>query len=155
MIDLLTIEVIENDRGGHDDLLLAIPELLGSKTFDTYYFCLAIEPKATTDDIRNAVAQLLQFWLDKIEEMKNEEIVYLPIDFSDQYTGCLKVLKKATQLILNYGFSRREGWAVNPLNPNNFYKEINDFQSETEKQLAVDKANFIFYLDKQIQKLKK
>jgi len=39
--------------------------------------------------------------------------IYLPIDFSDQYTGCLKV-EKNSDLNLTYGNSRREGWNVDP-----------------------------------------
>ncbi len=154
MTQILNVDIIDNDKGGHEDLLFSIPDLIGDRSFDTYYFCLAVEPIETIDDIKNAVSQLLQFWLGKIAESKNGETIYLPIDFSDQYTGCLKVQNKDKHLILTYGFSRREGYAVDPLNPENYYKEINDFQADSEKQLTVDQDVFISALDRQIQKLK-
>src|SRR5690242_569135 len=115
MEGLIKIEVIENDQGGHDDLLFLIPNLIDFKTFDTYYFGLAVEPAESIEDIKKAVSCLIQFWIDKIEKIENGEIIFLPIDLSDEYTGCLKVQKKETCLALAYGYSRREGWSVDPL----------------------------------------
>lgn len=154
MTEILTIDIIDNDKGGHNDLLFSIPDLIGDKEFDTYYFCLAVEPVETIDDIKNAVSQLIQFWHNKVSESKNGETIFLQIDFSDQYTGCLKVQNQDGQLVLTFGFSRREGYAVDPLNPENYYKEITDFEADSEKQLTVDQSIFISTLDKQIRKLK-
>lgn len=154
MTEILTIDIIDNDKGGHDDLLFSIPDLIGDRKFDTYYFGIADEAAETIDDIKNAVSQLLQFWLDKVSESKNGETIFLPIDFSDQYTGCLKVKKQDGQLNLTYGFSRREGYAVDPLNPENYYKQINDFEANSEKVLTVESTIFISTLDRQIRKLK-
>jgi len=155
MTDILTIDIIDNDKGGHDDLLFSIPDLIGDKEFDTYYFYLAVEPAETIDEIKNAVSQLLQFWLDKVSGSINGETIFLPIDFSDQYIGCLKVQNQDMKLVLTYGFSRREGYSVDPLNPENYYKEINDFKADSEKQMTIDQTVFISSLDKQIRKLKK
>ena len=155
MTELLSIDIIDNDKGGHDDLLFSIPDLIGDREFDTYYFCIAVETAETIDDIKNAVSQLLQFWIDKVSESKNGETIFLPIDFSDQYTGCLKVNKNDGQLMLTYGFSRREGYAVDPLNPENYYKEISDFEADPEKVLTVEPTVFLSALDRQIRKLKR
>lgn len=155
MTEILSIDIIDNDKGGHDDLLFSIPDLIGDREFDTYYFCIAVETAETIDDIKNAVSQLLQFWIDKVSESKNGETIFLPIDFSDQYTGCLKVNKNDGQLILTYGFSRREGYAVDPLNPENYYKEISDFEADPEKVLTVEPTVFLSALDRQIRKLKR
>lgn len=154
MKEILTIDIIDNDKGGHYDLLFSIPNLIGDKKFDSYYFCLAVEPAENIENIKNAVAQLIQFWQNKVSESKNGEIIFLPIDFSDQYTGCLKVQNHDGQLVLTYGFSRREGYAVDPLNLENYYKEIADFEADSEKQITVDQATFVSALDGQIRKLK-
>ena len=154
MADLLTLDVIDNGQGGHRDLLFCIPDLIDDQEFDTYYFSFADEPLETIGDIKKAVSRLLQFWHNKISESKNGEIIFLPIDFSDQYTGCLKVQNQDGQLVLTYGFSRREGYAVDPLNPENYYKEITDFEADSEKHLTVNHSIFISTLDKQIRKLK-
>ena len=153
MKDIITIDIIKTDKIGHKDLLFSIPDLIGKKEFDTYYFYLAIEPVKTIDDIKKAVSQLINFWLIKVIECKNGETIFLPIDFSDQYTGCLKVVNLNNLLVLTYGFSRREGYSVSPLNPENYYKEIYDFEAEFEKQVIVDKSILISTLDRQIRKL--
>jgi hypothetical protein len=72
---------------------------------------------------------LLQFWKDKILESKHDHTIYLPIDFSDQYTGCLQIHKNYKNLTLGYRSSKRTGWAVDPLNPDDYYQSINDFQA--------------------------
>lgn len=41
----LNIEIIENDKGGHEDLIFDIPNLITQQKLDTYYFALAIKPK--------------------------------------------------------------------------------------------------------------
>jgi hypothetical protein len=38
MTEILTIDIVDNEKGGHDDLLFSIPNLIGDKVFDTYYF---------------------------------------------------------------------------------------------------------------------
>ena len=153
MSNLLKIEIIENDQGGHEDLIFEIPNLISQRKFDTYYFALAIEPKSGIKEIKNAVAELIASWNKKQAEMKSGQVIYLPIDFSDQYTGCLRVEKK-NDLNLTYGFSRREGWSVDPINPTEFYESITDFGTKNEKSLIVNQSEFEKCLTKLTEKLK-
>ena len=111
---IIDIEVIPNDEGGHRDLAFEIPGLIDDELFDTYYFILAIEPVNSFQEVKNAVSSLLGKWLEKVHPLKQEHTVYLPIDFSDQYTGCLKVQHQG-KLKLTYGYSLREGHSTNPL----------------------------------------
>lgn len=152
MIEIISVDIIDNDQGGHKDLLFSIPDLVGNREFDTYYLALAIEPDDSISDIKRAAGQLLQFWKNKIQATKNGETIYLPIDFSDQYTGCLRVDKRDKKLSLTYGFSRREGYAVNPLNPDDYYKSIKDFEADSNKQLTIEENDFIENLDRIIIK---
>lgn len=85
--------------------------------------------------------------------MENGKTIYLPIDFSDQYTGCLKVAKQ-NDLILTYGFSGREGWSIDPINPTEYYESITDFKSANEKSLTVKQSEFEKCLTELIEKLK-
>jgi hypothetical protein len=153
MKPLINIEIIENNKGSHEDLVFEIPELISRQKFDTYYFALAIEPKSGIKEIKNAVAELIVSWNKKQAEMENGQIIYLPIDFSDQYTGCLKVEKKI-DLNLTYGFSRREGWSVDPINPTEYYESITDFDTEKEKSITVKQSEFGKCLTELIEKLK-
>ncbi|PRX56651.1 hypothetical protein [Flagellimonas meridianipacifica] len=149
----LNIEIIENNGGGHNDLLFEIPKLIGQQKFDTYYFALAIEPKHGIAEIKNAVARLIDSWNKKQAELKNGQVIYLPIDFSDQYTGCLRVEKK-NDLTLSYGFSRREGWRGDPMNPVDYFESITDFNSINEKSITVNQLEFEKCLTEIIEKLK-
>ena len=153
MSNLLKIEIIENDKGGHEDLVFEIPELITQQKFDTYYFALAIEPKNGIKEIKKAVAELIASWNKKQAELENGQVIYLPIDFSDQYTGCLKVEKK-NDLNLTYGFSKREGWSVDPINPTEYYESVSDFDTEQEKSITVKQSEFEKCLTELIQKLR-
>jgi hypothetical protein len=153
MTELMTIEIVNNNEGGHNDLLFSIPALIETKKFDTYYFGIAIEQSETIDTVKKAVSHLLQYWIDKLFESRNGETIFLPIDFSDQYTGCLKVQNQAEKFILQYGISRCEGCSIDPLNPENYYKEIDDFEAQNKKQLEVDQPVFILTIENQIQNL--
>jgi hypothetical protein len=153
-MEILTVSIIDNGQRGHDDLLFSIPDLIGDREFDSYYFWLAIEPAETTADLKYAVSELLCYWHDKVEESENGDIIFLPIDFSDQYTGCLKVQNSDDELVLTFGFSRRAGWAVSPIDPGNYFREVNDFEADSDKQISVDRVTFISALDRQIKKLR-
>ncbi len=153
MTNLLNIKIVENDKGGHEDLIFEIPNLISQQKFDTYYFALAIEPKNGLKEIRKTVAELLESWNKKQTELKNRDTIYLPIDFSDQYTGCLKV-EKENDLNLTYGFSRKEGWSVGPINPSEYFESITDFESENNKSLIVRQSDFENCLTELIENLK-
>lgn len=144
--------MIDNDNGGHKDLLFMINGLVDSKSFDTYYFAFAIEPISGLTNIKNAVGQLISFWRDKTLELKDSETIYLPIDFSDQYTGCLRVVRDKDEVVLTYGNSRVEGHAVNPLNPINYYKVIKDFEADSG-ELKLDLKEFTHNLYGEERKL--
>lgn len=60
MPSLLNIEIIENGKGGHQDLIFEIPNLISPQKYDTYFFALAIEPKNGIAEIKNAVTHHLK-----------------------------------------------------------------------------------------------
>ena len=150
----LFIDIIDNDKGGHKDLLFEIPGLVSLQEFDLYYFALAIEPYESKADIILAVVHLLSYWRQKIEETGQGEKIYLPIDFSDEYTGCLQVEKKDEALHLIYGYTTEiQGWYISPLDPGDCYKSVTAFQPDTTEPLVVDEQEFITSVVQQIQKL--
>ena len=84
---------------GHNDLFLQIDTLPNhSKTFDSYYldsFLNISESKSLQEKNANLffeVKCLLEYWLEKIEKSSVGEIIYLPIDISDEYVGCIQML---------------------------------------------------------------
>lgn len=152
MTSLIKIAVIDNDQNGHNDLLFEIPGLVRQKKFDTYYFALAIEPQDGLSEIKKAVSQLIESWNQEINRLKYGQTIYLPIDFSDQYTGCIK-LEKIDKLNLTYGYSMREGWSVDPINPTDYYTSVQDFKAEGAKDLKVEQNELEDCLNKLIVNL--
>ena len=154
MTNLINIEVLDNKQGGHEDLLFDIPGLVNQKRFDTYYFALAIEPKNGLTEIKKAVGLLINSWNRKIKELEKGKTIYLPIDFSDQYTGCIK-LEKGNSINLTYGYSMKEGWNVDPINPTDYFDSIKDFKPEGNESLKVEQEELETCLTKLTDKLKK
>lgn len=146
--DLLKIEIINNNRVGHQDILFEISGLTGAEVLDSYFLLIH-------KNRESAVSSLMQYWREKIINSKNGETVFLPIDFSDEYTGCLKVDKLGDNLKLTYGYSQfGRGRFVNPANPGNYSKGVKDFKDTEKKSLIVNEKLMILALDKQISKLK-
>ena len=150
---MLQIEIIDNNKGGREDLIFSVDGLFDSLTPGTYYFMIQIEPYEDIQDIRNALATLLNYWLTEIQDAKQELKIFLPIDFSDQYTGCLEVIKTDQNLKLRYAFSERGGYTINPTKPGDFSKPVTDFEDTANKTLEVYKAEFLTSIKNQIEKL--
>ena len=55
--------------------------------------------------------------------------MYLPFDFSDEYTGCLRCERKEDRFVIVDGFSLQEGWSVNPSDISDYIYNIRDFQA--------------------------
>lgn len=141
----------ESDTAGHSDLSFEFPALGLSERLDTYYFALAIEPKSGSKEIKKAIALLLQSWKSRLNKLIEGETIYLPIDFSDQYIACLEVSKNS-ELEINYGFTQVGGYAVNPINANNFFDSVKDFKPTVSKSIKIPQSEFVSRLDLLIRK---
>ena len=123
---------ITPSQGGHRDLRLEIPSLGVDVCADTYYFAVALENLHETideADVRRGIVGLLDYWLKMISTCGSDEVIYLPFDFSDQYTGRLQVTGVGENFCLSYGYSLIEGWRVNPLEPGNYCRQVSDFKA--------------------------
>ena len=149
---MLQVEIIDNDQGGHEDLLVNIDGLI-NKVFDTYYFAIAIEPFENLQDIKNAVTKLLMYWREEIQSAKDGQKLHLPIDFSDQYSGCIEAAQKGENLQLRYGYTERGGWNINPIDPGDYSKTVTDFEDTENIIIEVSKADFLNEIVRQIRKL--
>ena len=74
----------------HGDFIMRIPALNQEFIFDTYYFALG---KYIEDEIqlRAIVNNYLNRCKNSILQLPLSEVIYLPIDFSDQYYGVFKI----------------------------------------------------------------
>jgi hypothetical protein len=153
MNQLLKIEILDNGLGGHKDLSFKLDKIV-DENFDTYYFALDSETIDSNRNIESAISSLLQSWYTELTAIEHHETIYLPVDFSDQYIGCLRVLRHEETLTLNYGFTNQEGYTVSPTYPIDFYRRMSDFESDSET-LVVQFKDFAMAIESQIKLLQK
>ena len=103
--------------------------------------------------VRAVLVQMLKYWLENVNKLENNETCYLPIDFSDQYTGCFKVKRIEEDVIITYGQSLIEGWSIVPSNPGNYSTSVSDFEKDAElKELTVTRSALILSIEEMIRK---
>jgi hypothetical protein len=125
----------------HRDLIFRIPDARIDMRFDLYYFAV----DQNTFPIVDPLVELLKYWIENINNLGIGEVGFFPIDFSDEYTGCLKVSRiNDEHLLLEYGDSRINGFSVSPSQPKNYYKEVQDFKFDDDTiPLTVDRGRFL------------
>jgi len=151
---LIYIE-LKTESDGHSDLIVELPKMNMSEQFDSYYFQVECEP-FEINDIKQAISNLIEYWKDKILEIKSTEPIYLPIDFSDEYIGCYRLESVKGKIKMQYGFSRTNGFGISPSKPGDFYKSVKDFKLLTDYlTIVVSKKELIDSLIKNTNELRK
>lgn len=104
---------------------------------DVYYF--ALENKSTDyeenlTDIKRNVLNLINSWIQVINNLNSKCVRFLPFDFSDQYIGCLRIEQiEDNRLIINYGFTTKfQGFSLNPHEINHFIITDNEYNATSE-----------------------
>ena len=120
-MDSLLIQFQNNDTA-HDDLHVWIEGY--SRTTDSYYLALdsAMLPgDESPDKARRVLIRLLQRWIEALAQATGTRPVYLPFDFSDEYTGCFQCRPDAEFIEIVPGWSSREGWSFWPSDPGDYF----------------------------------
>ena len=145
----------EEKGGSHEDIMVSVPRNGFQGLFDSYY--LGLDDKIKTDlkgieKIKLVLKSLIRYWIKNIIEAKDGQIIYLPIDFSDQYTGCFCIEKRGDDLFVSYGYSLVEGWSISPSDPEGFSVTINDFKKDPNfSSFLVSQDEFVSSLNKNIE----
>jgi hypothetical protein len=141
-----------DNRSGHDDIHLWLDGY--SRVADSYY--LAIDPELDPEDesvdkIRRVLVRLLGQCVKAIDRATREQPAYLPFDFSDQYTGCLRCRPDGEEIEITAGWSRREGWSVSPSEPGDYFFEVTDFSPDSSSTIRLRRDAFLARLDESIR----
>ncbi len=84
-----------------------------SKLGNSYY--LGLDPSSPDHNCSPKVGlkRMLTAW---IRELSSDEgdLIYLPFDFSDEYTRWLACQKISDQVLIVFGWAEVEGWAISP-----------------------------------------
>ena len=83
-----------------------------SRTGECYY--LGLHPNSIGSDFnpRRGVELLLGQWLRLLTDLRDEEQLFLPFDFSDEFTRWLTVRRSGCDATIVIGWSTIEGWAI-------------------------------------------
>jgi hypothetical protein len=107
------LSFVRDGSGDHGDLLLT----LGSyrQRCDSYYLVIDDSP-GTGGDVDAALARLREQWTTQLERLRQEPgTVFLPYDFSDQYTGWLQVTcDDGRHAAIQAGWATIEGYTFPP-----------------------------------------
>jgi hypothetical protein len=105
----------EDNDSAHDDLVL---RFAGEQwVCDSYYLALdhkLLPDREDADKVRAVLRQMLEQWLVAVERLPDAGTVYLPYDFSDQYTGWLACQRSGNEVAVSRGWSDVEGWSFSP-----------------------------------------
>lgn len=110
----MTVDVtltFEDDGSAHDDLVLRIGDSVWR--CDSYYLLLdrgMLPDQEDASKVRAVLRVLLEKWRTAIKDLTNGETVYLPYDFSDEYSAWLACELVNGELLIQRGSA--EGWSI-------------------------------------------
>ncbi len=85
-----------------------------SRAGESYY--LGLQPASENHDFRPATGtkQLVGEWIRLLTEMKDGQQLFLPFDFSDEYTRWLTLHREGLDVTIIFGWATVEGWSISP-----------------------------------------
>lgn len=140
--------------GGHDDLLLYVVGQPRERC-DSYYLGLDDSfdgERSGADSVRAVLRRLLEQWVHALRGAGEGDVLFLPYDFSDQSTGCLRCRVLADEVELVSGFSGREAHDVSLADISDFVHGIDDFQPlRSPIELRAKRSRLIADLEQNVQ----
>ena len=115
----------------HDDLILRFAGQ--TRVCDTYYLAIdrGLLPEREDDyKVRAVLRRLLEQWLTAVENIRDGGIIYLPYDFSDEYTGWLQGRRSDNLLELSLGWAAIGGWSFYPSAVGEYLTQLSDFHPD-------------------------
>jgi ribosomal protein S18 acetylase RimI-like enzyme len=132
-----------DNQCGHDDVHVWIEGYY--RTTDSYYFALdqaMLAGKESADKVRRVLIRLLDRWMEALAQATPAQMVYLPFDFSDEYTGCFQCRPDGAFVEVTPGWSNRMGWSFAPSDPGDYFFGITDFKSDAPAPIRLPKEEF-------------
>jgi hypothetical protein len=130
------------DRSVHDDLLLK----LGAwrHVCDSYYVAIDESLEAGAD-IASGLVRLLDQWLEQLERLPLVgRPVFLPFDFSDQFTGWLRVSSlSGSRVVVEAGWSAVEGWSFCPSDIADTADRLSDFEPVNNASIECELGDLV------------
>lgn len=137
---------------GHNDIFLSLQGI--ERIADSYY--LGLDCLDGTDEspskILRVLSKLLQQWLEAVEAARDQEQLFLPYDFSDQGTGCLRCTRFGDNFLIEPGWSEQEGWSVMPSALEGYLTGVTDFHPGGTAAVILSVREFRVRIERAIKK---
>ena len=97
---------------------------------ELYY--LGIDPKAADHDCSAEVGlqNLISGWITELISAEEGRILYLPFDFSDEFTRWLACERTGSEVTCVFGMAEVEGWSFSPSDFGGLAKSLQGFQAD-------------------------
>ncbi len=114
----------------HEDLVLEMNGRIWP--CDSYYFLIdhRVQGEENIEKVQRGLVRLLEQWITALHSAAPVDLVYLPYDFSDQYTGCLRCELNSERVVVARGWSLTPGHSVSPSDITGFVRQVRDFGSD-------------------------
>lgn len=85
-----------------------------SRAGESYY--LGLQPNSENHEFCpvEGTRQLVGEWIRLLVDLKDGQQIFLPFDFSDEYTRWLTVHRDGRDVTIVFGWATVEGWAISP-----------------------------------------
>ena len=100
------------------------------RTGELYY--LGIDPAASDHDCspEDGLQRLISGWIAELIQAEDGRILYLPFDFSDEYTRWLACEKSSSNVTCVFGMAEVEGWSFSPSDFSGLARSLQGFQPD-------------------------
>lgn len=97
---------------------------------ELYY--LGIDPQADDHDCSPEVGlrKLISGWIAELIAADKGQILYLPFDFSDEFTRWLACEKTGSEVTCVFGMAEVEGWSFSPSDFSGLSRSLQGFQPD-------------------------
>ncbi len=134
--------VYEPNGTDHNDLILRLGTWANRS--DSYYYVLDHAAAHEPDPVA-AIRAMLMAWRAAVEACADGDVVWLPHDFSDQYSGWLRCLRRGDTCEVVDGWASVEGWAFYPSDFVDALGRLDDFRPHDDfgEPVRVDRQKLL------------
>ena len=93
---------------------------------------LGLHPNSENDDFRpvKGTMQLVGEWIRLLSDLKDGQQLFLPFDFSDEYTRWLTMLREGRDVTVVFGWATVEGWSISPKDLSQYAHSLPNFMPD-------------------------
>ena len=101
-----------------------------SRAGESYY--LGLQPASECHEFRPATGtmQLVSEWIRLLMELQDGAQLFLPFDFSDEYTRWLTLQREGMDVTIVFGWATVEGWSISPRDLSHYAYELPGFMPD-------------------------